>query len=88
MNYADVCRIAGAKYPIPPLGLITVAALLPQNWTFKLIDLNTTPLLDKYFEWADIVCTGGILSQQPGIIAIIGKAHEFGKKVLVGGPDP
>ena len=88
LNYVDVCRIAGAKYPIPPLGLMTVAALLPQNWNFKLIDLNTAPLPDKYFEWADIVCTGGMLSQQPGISAIIRKAHEFGKKVVVGGPDP
>jgi radical SAM superfamily enzyme YgiQ (UPF0313 family) len=88
LNYSDVCRIVGAKYPIPPLGLITVAALLPQHWNFKLIDLNTTILQDNYFEWADIVCTGGMLSQQPGIIAIIRKAHEFGKKVVAGGPDP
>ncbi|TFH39173.1 MAG: DUF4070 domain-containing protein [Bacteroidia bacterium] len=88
LNYVDVCRIAGAKYPIPPLGLMTVAALLPQDWNFKLIDLNTTSLQDKYFEWADIVCTGGMLSQQPGIIAIIRKAHEYGIKVVVGGPDP
>lgn len=88
LNYMDVCKIAGAKYPIPPLGLMTVAALLPQNWNFKLIDLNTSHLPDKYFEWADLVCTGGMLSQQPGIIAIIRKAHEFGKKVVAGGPDP
>jgi len=88
LNYTEVCRIAGAKYPIPPLGLMTVAALLPQNWNFKLIDINTTPLQDKYFEWADIVCTGGMLSQQPGIIEIIRNAHDHGLKVLVGGPDP
>lgn len=88
MNYVDVCRIAGAKYPIPPLGLMTVAALLPQNWNFKLIDLNTAPLQDRYFEWADIVCTGGMLSQQPGIMAVIRKAHEYGIKVVAGGPDP
>lgn len=88
LNYSDVCKIAGAKYPIPPLGLITVAALLPQHWFFKLVDVNTEHILDKYFEWADLVCTGGMLSQQPGIIAIIRKAHEFGKKVVAGGPDP
>ena len=88
LNYVDVCRIAGAKYPIPPLGLMTVAALFPQHWDFKLIDLNTTTLQDKHFEWADIVCTGGMLSQQPGIIEIIRKAHEYGKKVVAGGPDP
>jgi radical SAM superfamily enzyme YgiQ (UPF0313 family) len=88
LNYADVCRIAGAKYPMPPLGLMTVAALLPGNWNYKLIDLNTTPLQVKDFEWADIVCTGGMLSQQPGIIEIIIKAHEYGLKVVAGGPDP
>jgi radical SAM superfamily enzyme YgiQ (UPF0313 family) len=88
LNYVDVCRIAWAKYPIPPLGLMTVAALLPQHWKFKLIDLNTTTLQDKDFGWADIVCTGGMLSQQPGIIEIITKAHEHGIKVVAGGPDP
>jgi len=88
LNYADVCRIMGAKYPIPPLGLVTVAALLPGDWNFKLLDLNTEPLSDHWFEWADIICTGGMLPQQPGILSIIHKAHQFGKKVVVGGPDP
>ncbi len=88
LNYVDVCKIVGAKYPVPPLGLITVAALLPQDWNFKLVDLNTEPLSDSHLEWADIVCTGGMLSQQPGIFSIIGKAHDHGKKVVVGGPDP
>jgi radical SAM superfamily enzyme YgiQ (UPF0313 family) len=88
LNYADVCKIMGAKYPIPPLGLITVAALLPQDWNFKLVDLNTEPLKDESFEWADIVCTGGMLSQQTGILSIIHKAHQCMKKVVVGGPDP
>jgi len=73
---------------MPPLGLLTVAALLPQNWSYKLVDLNVEPLTDDYFEWADIVCTGGILSQQPGIFSVIERAHHFGKKVVVGGPDP
>jgi len=88
LNYVDVCKLVGAKYPFPPLGLMTVAALLPQHWEFKLIDMNVEPLLDEYFEWADIVCTGGMLSQQPRILAIIEKAHQYGKKVVVGGPEP
>ena len=88
LNYLDVCRIAGVKYFMPPLGLLTVAALLPQNWSYKLVDLNVEPLREEYFEWADIVCTGGILSQQQGILSVIEKAHSFGKRVVVGGPDP
>lgn len=88
LNYDDVCKIVGAKYPVPPLGLLTVAALLPQDWNFKLIDINVEPLLDSHLEWADIICTGGMLSQQRGILSIIDKAHHHGKKVVIGGPEP
>ena len=87
-NYDDVCRIAGAKYPAAPLGLMTVAALLPQQWEFRLIDENVEPLLDEYFEWADIVCTGGMLPQQKGILSVIDKTHSYGRPVVAGGPDP
>lgn len=88
LNYKDVCEIVGAKYPIPPLNLITVAALFPQNWHFKLVDLNIESLNNKDIEWADLVCTGGMLSQQKGILALIELAHSFGKKVAIGGPEP
>ncbi len=88
LNYIDVCKIAGAKYPVTPLGLMTVAALLPQQWKFKLVDENVKPLRDEHLEWADIVCTGGMLCQQEGTFSIIDKSHRFGCPVVVGGPDP
>lgn len=87
-NYVEVCQILEAKYPAAPLGLMTVAALLPQHWKFRLVDANVEPLLDEYFEWADIVCTGGMLPQQLGVLSIIEKAHQYGCSVVVGGPDP
>lgn len=87
-NYVDVCKITGAKYPAAPLGLLTVAALLPQQWEFKLVDANVEPLLVEHFEWADIVCIGGMLPQQQSMISIIDKAHQYGCSVVVGGPDP
>jgi len=87
-NYVEICKIAGAKYPAAPLGLITVAALLPQQWEFKLVDANVEPLLVEHFEWADIVCIGGMLPQQQNMISIIDKAHQHGCSVVVGGPDP
>jgi len=87
-NYVDVCKIAGAKYPAAPLGLMTAAALLPQQWQFKLIDTNVEPLLDEHLEWADVVGTGGMLPQQSGTLSIIERAHKFGCPVIVGGPDP
>ncbi|MBN1464372.1 DUF4070 domain-containing protein [candidate division KSB1 bacterium] len=87
-NYVDICKIAGAKYPAAPLGLLTAAALLPQQWEFKLVDANVELLLNEHLEWADIVCTGGMLPQQQSMLAIIEKAHRYGRPVLVGGPDP
>jgi radical SAM superfamily enzyme YgiQ (UPF0313 family) len=87
-NYVDICKLVGAKYPAAPLGLMTAAALLPQRWEFKLVDANVEPLLNEHFEWADIVCTGGMLPQQQSMFSIIDKAHQYGCPVVVGGPDP
>ncbi len=87
-NYQDVCQIVGAKYPAAPLGLLTVAALFPQHWTFRLIDENVEPLLDEHFLWADIVCTGGMLPQQDSMLSFIRRAHQLNRPVVVGGPDP
>lgn len=87
-NFVDVCKIVGAKYQAAPLGLMTVAALLPETWEIKIIDTNVEPLLDSHFEWADIVLTGGMLPQQIGILEIIKLAHEKNRVVVVGGPDP
>lgn len=87
-NYQAVCKMVGAKYPAAPLGLLTVAALLPQHWTFKLIDENVEPLLDEHLQWADLVCTGGMLPQQKSMLDFIERAHAMNCTVVVGGADP
>ena len=87
-NFVEVSKIVGAKYQAAPLGLMTVAALLPEKWEIKLIDTNVEPLLDKHFDWADLVFTGGMLPQQIGILVIINLSHKKNKPVVVGGPDP
>src|SRR4030066_683549 len=87
-NFVDVCKIVGAKYQAAPLGLMTVAALLPKEWEIKLIDTNVEPLLDEHFEWADLVFTGGMLPKQICILDIINLSHQKQRPVVVGGPDP
>jgi radical SAM superfamily enzyme YgiQ (UPF0313 family) len=87
-NYRDVCHLVGAKYPAAPLGLITVAALLPQDWDIRLVDMNTRPLDDADIDWADLVFMGGMLPQQVNFLKIIDRVHRRGKKVVAGGPDP
>ena len=87
-SFAESARAIGAKATAPPLGLLTVAALLPQHWSFRLVDLNVRDLTDVDWEEADIVCVGGMLSQQAGILDVIAEAKERGKYVAVGGADP
>ena len=87
-NYRDVCKVVDAQYPAAPLGLLTLAALLPQQWDFKLIDENVEPLKDEHFDWADIVLAGAMLPQQDRLLSIIKKAHEKKRLIVVGGPDP
>jgi radical SAM superfamily enzyme YgiQ (UPF0313 family) len=87
-NYQVVCEIVGRKYPAAPLGLLTVAALLPQHWIFRLIDENVEPLRDDHLKWADIVCVGGMLPQQRNMLNSIHRAHDLDRIVVVGGSDP
>src|SRR3981189_1691189 len=86
-NYTEACELVGAKYPAAPLGLITVAAMLPKHWDIRLVDRNTEPLTDADLDWADLVMIGGMLNQQPDFIYLIDLVHRHGKPVCVGGPD-
>jgi radical SAM superfamily enzyme YgiQ (UPF0313 family) len=85
--YTPACELVGAKYPTVPLGMITVAAMLPQTWEFRLVNRNTETLAESDFEWADVVLTGGMLFQQADSLKIIDMAHAHGKPAVVGGPD-
>ncbi|MEW6744954.1 MAG: B12-binding domain-containing radical SAM protein [Planctomycetota bacterium] len=87
-NYRDVCRLLGAKYPASPLGLITMAALLPKDWEIRLVDLNTETLDNHQIDWADLVFIGGMLSQQAQFLRLIDRVHARARKVVAGGPDP
>jgi len=86
-NYRATCDLVGARYPAAPLGLITVAALLPATWQCRLVDCNVETLTDADLSWADVVLTGGMIAQQGSSLALIERCREAGKTVVVGGPD-
>jgi radical SAM superfamily enzyme YgiQ (UPF0313 family) len=86
-NYWANCELTGARYPAAPLGLITVAALLPASWEARLVNRNTETLTEADFEWADLVMTGGMLFQQPDTLSIIEMCRARCRPVVVGGPD-
>jgi len=81
------CDIWGARCPAPPLGLITLAALLPPSWNIRLINRNAEELTPADFDWADLVMTGGMLPQRLDALALIDQCRERGKPVAIGGPD-
>jgi radical SAM superfamily enzyme YgiQ (UPF0313 family) len=87
-SFAESCKLMGVQRPAIPLGLITVAAMLPGSWTVRLLDGNTAPITDDDFAWADVVFTGGMLPQQADTLRLIELCRSRGKPVVVGGPDP
>jgi radical SAM superfamily enzyme YgiQ (UPF0313 family) len=86
-NFRATCEVYGARFPAAPLGLITVAALLPSSWQCRLVNRNTENLLESDLDWADLVMTGGMLPQQPDTLRVIELAHAHRRPVVVGGPD-
>jgi len=81
------CDIYGARCPAPPLGLITLAALLPREWNIRLVDRNAEALAPADLDWADMVMTGGMLPQRLDTLKIIELCQAHCKPVVVGGPD-
>jgi radical SAM superfamily enzyme YgiQ (UPF0313 family) len=85
-NFQPACELFGARYPTAPLGMITVAAMLPAHWTVRLIDRNTCELADADLDWADLVLTGGMIPQHLDAVEIIELCRARGKPVAIGGP--
>ncbi len=63
-----------------------MAALLPQEWEFRLADLNLGALTAASWQWADLVMITGMIIQREGILRLVREAKEQGKTVIVGGP--
>jgi radical SAM superfamily enzyme YgiQ (UPF0313 family) len=87
-SYDRFMKIAGLKAVLPPLGMITVAALLPKDWEIKFYDRNVNLETEADWEWCELVILSAMLVQKPDFHALIQKAVRLGKKVAVGGPYP
>lgn len=87
-NFEAVCELSGVKYMTPPLGLLTVAALLPRDWELRLVDENVRPLDKEDLDWAELVVVSAKIVQRKRAVAIVREARAAGKLVVTGGPDP
>ena len=87
-SFEKTLALLNRKAMLPPLGLVTVAAILPQEWEFKLVDRNIRPVTEAEWEWADLVILSAMIVQQEDFIDQIQEAKRRGKAVAVGGPYP
>ncbi len=85
-SYEKILQLVDRKVLLPPLGLITVAAILPEEWEFKLVDRNIRPATEAEWEWADLVIISGMIVQKKDLLHQIREAKRRGKLVAVGGP--
>jgi radical SAM superfamily enzyme YgiQ (UPF0313 family) len=70
----------------PPLGLLTVAAMLPSSWGKRLVDLNVARLTDRELAWADLVFVSAMVVQRKSAYRVIARCKAAGLKVVAGGP--
>ncbi|RJX17412.1 MAG: DUF4070 domain-containing protein [Desulfobulbus sp.] len=85
-SFKHALRFVSKKAAFPPLGLLTVAALLPGNWQKKLVDLNVEGLPDSLLAWADYVFLGAMLVQANSAREVIERCRKRGRKIVAGGP--
>jgi radical SAM superfamily enzyme YgiQ (UPF0313 family) len=79
-------KFISKKAVYPPLGLMTVSAMTPVDWTKKLVDLNASFLEDEQIMWADLVFISAMSVQSASVFEIIAKCKSLNKKMVAGGP--
>ncbi len=87
-SFEKAIELVGRKAMLPPLGLVTVAALLPPEWEFKLVDRNVRNVTEAEWAWCDMVMLSAMIVQKEDFHAQIREAKRRGKPVAVGGPYP
>ena len=85
-SYEKILELVNRKVLLPPLGMVTVAALLPQHWPMKLVDRNVREVSEAEWNWAELVVISGMIVQKRDMAAQIAKAKARGLPVAVGGP--
>ena len=85
-SFKHALKFVRKRAALPPLGLLTVAAMLPGGWEIRLIDLNVAELGDADLAWADWVFVSGMIAQREAARAVIARCRAAGKTVVAGGP--
>jgi len=85
-SFKHALKFIRKQATLPPLGLLTVASMLPEQWNRRLIDLNVSKLSRKDLEWADLAFVSAMGVQKTSAQQIIARCREAGLKIVAGGP--
>lgn len=85
-SFRYALRFIRKKASSPPLGLLTIAAMLPTSWEKRLVDLNVRDLTDQDLAWADIAFVSAMQVQRDSARCLIGRCKQAGVRVVAGGP--
>ena len=80
--------LVGRKALMPPLGLMTIAAMTPEQYEVRIVDMNCEALTDEHIGWADMVLFSAMMMQQRTLFLAAQRCREAGKPVVFGGPYP
>ena len=85
-SFKHALRLIRKKASSPPLGLLTVAGMLPDDWSLRLLDLNVTTLTGADLAWADYALISGMIVQRDSALRVIARCKGAGLTVIAGGP--
>ena len=85
-SFKHALKFIRKRASLPPLGLLTVAAMLPRTWELRLVDLNVRRLTEKDLRWADLVLVSAMIVQRESVKALITRCRAAGKTIVAGGP--
>ncbi len=85
-SFSYALKFISKKASLPPLGLLTVAAMLPPEWELRLVDKNVNRLKDADLQWADYVFLSAMSIQKESALSVIARCKKLGVKVIAGGP--
>src|SRR5690606_2747016 len=83
-SFRHALRFIRKKASTAPLGLLTVAAMLPTDWDLRLVDMNIERLTDQDLAWADYVFVSAMVAQRASAQEVVHRCHEAGVRVVAG----
>jgi len=85
-SFKHALPFEGKRSVYPPLGLLTIAPMLPKHWNKRLVDINVRRLTDADLKWADVAFLSGMLVHKSDLLALLGRCKAAGLRTVIGGP--